>query len=558
MIHVTFDELFTFENIYKAHIKGRISKRTKRPIVRYELNLFEKLAQLHIRLHDDTKPQMFKYHSFTVFEPKLREIQTLHYSDRVIQHVLCDNVIAPYFTKRAILDNGVCQKDKGTHFTLARFEKKLRQFARKHGQNGYVLKCDILKYFPSIPHQQLKNIVLKHFKDQKLKNFVEVIIDSYHTRPEYLEKYNIPLLDDLSPHEYNVKMVKTGRGIPIGNQTSQIFGMYYLDKVDRYIKEVLRIKIYSRYMDDFVIVHEDKKYLEKAKIAIEKITSELGLILNSKTQIFPLKNGLVYLGFRYQISASGKLIKRVSKKTISRFKAKARLLNKAYADDVIDLERVRSALSAYHGHLKHGNCFNLEQNLFKRIKIAEIYKEKLKKEENKMTTNEENENLTEDIQQIEETTTKSDTLEELKNEIKVVARKPFVITALDPAKEREKEMAVFTKTKKLTDYVFVMTEKAPAKYRWSIVDRIRNTSIEVVENLYRANFERGEERLKYQKEAGVQLHLLNYFAGMLYDKKAISFKRLSHFTFLLTEARKLLAGWTKSTNKQQKEQTTEN
>lgn len=372
MIDITFEQLFTYKTLYKSHQKARLSKRAKRPIVRYEISLLEKLKELHTSLMSG-EYHVLRYHSFIVHEPKKREIQTLHYKDRVIQHVLCDNVIAPYFTKRAILDNGVCQKQKGTHYTLARFEKMLHDFIRKNGQNGYILKCDILKYFPSIPHEKLKSIFLRHFKDKKLRDFVAMIIDSYHTRPEYLSKYNILPTCEVKPHNANKTMLLTGRGIPIGNQTSQIFGMYYLDKLDRYIKEKLHIKIYSRYMDDFILVHEDKNYLKNALVQISKIVDELGLQLNSKTQIFPLKNGVVYLGFRYQVTQTGKLIKKVSKKTIKRFKARARLLNRAYSDKAIDIERVRCALSAYHGHIKHGNCFRLEQNLFKRIKINEIY-----------------------------------------------------------------------------------------------------------------------------------------------------------------------------------------
>lgn len=254
----------------------------------------------------------------------------------------------------------------------------MHRFIHKHGNKGYVLKCDIHKYFPSIPHRQLKEAVLKHFADRRLRDFVEMIIDSYHTHPEYLARHGITAAEPIAPHPYNAKMVVTGRGIPIGNQTSQIFGMYYLDRVDRLIKEKLRVKIYSRYMDDFVLVHEDKNFLKKALIEIKKMTDELGLTLNAKTQIFPLKNGLTYLGFKYQVSDTGRLIKKVCKKTVDRFKARARLLNRAYADGAIDLERVRCSLAAYHGHLKHGNCYHLERKLFALIKVAEIYEAKYK------------------------------------------------------------------------------------------------------------------------------------------------------------------------------------
>ncbi len=371
MITQSFDTLFTTENILKAHIKGRISKRQKRPIVRFEISLLENIYELYDQITSG-KYKIEKYHSFTIFEPKQREIQTLLYRDRIVQHVICDNMLAPYFSSRAILDNTVCQIDKGTHFALARFENNLRKFIHTHGTNGYILKCDIHKYFPTIPHAQLKELVSKHIKDKRIRNFVCMIIDSYHTSPRFLEKYNVAPLEPIKRHPFVRDMVTTGRGIPIGNQTSQVFGMFYLDKIDRLIKEKLRVKIYSRYMDDFVLVHEDKNFLKKALAEIHKTLDTLGVRLNDKTHIFPLKNGLTFLGFRYQVNENGKLIKKVSKKTVTRFKSRAKLLNRAYAEGLIDLQRVNCSLIAYHGHLKHANCYKLEQNLKKRIKVAEI------------------------------------------------------------------------------------------------------------------------------------------------------------------------------------------
>ena len=353
MITNTFDEIFSFENLYRAHLRGRSGKRSKRPVVRFEINMTERIYELYTRLHSGAY-KLGNYHSFVVYEPKKRQIQTLYYSDRVVKHVLCDNVLAPYFTKRAILDNCVCQKGKGAHFALARFERMLHKFIAKHGTNGYFLKCDILKYFPTIPHAKLKEIVCAQILDGKLRNYVLHVIDSYHTAPDYLFKYGVDSLGEGATTE---------RGIPIGNQTSQIFGMYYLDPVDRLVKEQLKVDIYSRYMDDFVIVHEDKAFLQRVLTEIEKSAAELGLKLNSKTQIFPLKNGVTYLGYRYHVTETGKIVKTLKKATKRRFRWRARLLKKGYLDGCIDEERVKSSMSAIHGHLKHGTNYKFEREI---------------------------------------------------------------------------------------------------------------------------------------------------------------------------------------------------
>lgn len=360
MIKTTFDEVFTFDALYRAHMKGRLCKRDKKPLVKFEMNMLGNLYELYKRLNAGTY-KFGRYNSFVVYEPKRREIQTLHYSGRIVQRVLCDEVLMPYFSKRAILDNSVCQKGKGSSFALMRFEKMLREHVKKHGANGYFLKCDILKYFPSIPHARLKEMFGRECRDGRLNELILGIIDSFHTSPEYLKNSGI---EPIGKEGY-----KTERGMPIGNQTSQVFGMFYLNGVDRLVKERLRIKAYSRYMDDFVLIHRDRDYVQHALDSIAAEVDRLGLRLNSKTQIFPLKNGVTYLGFRYFVKPSGKIVKTVKKRTKRRMRWRARLLKKAYLDGVIDGDRVRTSFASMHGHLKYGSCYKLQKELFDKLKF---------------------------------------------------------------------------------------------------------------------------------------------------------------------------------------------
>ena len=358
MITQTYEEVFTYEALYKAHLKGRTQKRDKKSVVRFELALLSNIYDVYVKLHTD-KFKFSNYRAFVVYEPRKREVQTLQYSARIVQHVLCDNVLMPYFSKRAIMDNCVCQSGKGTGFALSRFEKMLRSFVQKNKSHGYFLKCDILKYFPSVPHDKLKETFCTPFKDERLKNMVESVIDSYHTDEQFLTRYNIKPLTGGGR--------QTGRGMPVGNQTSQVFGMFYLNKVDRIVKEKLRIKAYSRYMDDFILIHEDKEYLKFVLKQILLTAGELGLQLNSKTQIFPLKNGVTYLGFRYFVTESGKIVKTVKKQTKRRLRWRARLLKKAYFDGLIGADRVRLSLASINGHLKYANSYKLRSELFKKL-----------------------------------------------------------------------------------------------------------------------------------------------------------------------------------------------
>ncbi|MDE7214208.1 MAG: hypothetical protein K2N68_00010 [Clostridia bacterium] len=144
MIEKTFEEVFTYEALYQAHMRGRLAKRDKKPLVKFETSMLGNIYDLYRRLAGGTF-KLKGYNHFTVYEPKIREIQTLHYSDRVVQHVICDDVLAPYFTQRAITDNTVCQKGKGSHFALTRFENMIRKHVRTHGANWQRFKMRHVK-----------------------------------------------------------------------------------------------------------------------------------------------------------------------------------------------------------------------------------------------------------------------------------------------------------------------------------------------------------------------------------------------------------------------------
>jgi len=144
------------------------------------------------------------------------------------------------------------------------------------------------------------------------------------------------------------------------------------------------------------------------------------------------------------------------------------------------------------------------------------------------------------------------TQEELKlkqEELKVVARKPFILNSVKPKKEKESELLVFTSAKKLSEYIFVITQNATKKYRWNIISRLIETSNDIVETLYWANFERGQARLELQKLASIKIRLLTHFGEVAYRIKALKFKHTRHITEHALFLRKLLGGWAKITMK---------
>ena len=210
-----------------------------------------------------------------------------------------------------------------------------------YGDCGFFLKCDVQKYFEAIDHAVLKNKLEKIFGLGEIFELLCRIIDSYETAP--------------------------GRGLPLGNQTSQWFALLYLDTADRLIKEKLRIKYYVRYMDDFILLHHDKNYLQNCLREIKSVFhNDLFLELNSKTQIFPVKNGVKYLGWHYYMTDSGKVVRKLLTSGKRRIKRRFGKLQKNYAAHINDLDDIKRSLASTRGHLIHGHTFALRRMLWNR------------------------------------------------------------------------------------------------------------------------------------------------------------------------------------------------
>ena len=334
-----FEKITSFSNLYKAHCIARRGKRNTKEVIQFELNLSMNLTELSDSLKDGSY-KVPGYYSFEIYDPKERTIHSLHYKDRVVQHCLCDEVLAPILEKKLIYDNAACRKGKGTHFALNRVTEFLRKYYRKYGTNGYILKCDIRKFFDSIDHKVLKRKLRKVIFDDRVLALIDGIIDSYEST--------------------------SGKGLPLGNQTSQWFALYYLDGFDRLIKEKLHIKYYSRYMDDCVIIHEDKEYLKHClNVMKNKVENDLHLSFNEKTVIFPIRNGVNYLGWHFYLTETGKVIRKVSSKTKKRYKRKLKYLEYEYANDYMSMEEIDTVLNSYNAHLSCGNTYHLRENALK-------------------------------------------------------------------------------------------------------------------------------------------------------------------------------------------------
>jgi len=175
---MNYNNIFTFENLYKAHLKARQGKRHREEVINFELDLGNNLWKIKKKL--DTKAYFItSYNTFIITDPKKRLIKALRYEDKIVQHALVDNYLMPLLERYLIYDNGVCRINKGTDFCIKRVRNFLTKFYHKYNVNGYVLKFDIHHYFESIKHDVLKEKLNKIVKDRDIISLINIIIDSY-------------------------------------------------------------------------------------------------------------------------------------------------------------------------------------------------------------------------------------------------------------------------------------------------------------------------------------------------------------------------------------------
>lgn len=283
-------------------------------------------------LHNDLVNKTYKhaeYQAFKINDPKPRDIHKAEVRDRLLNHAIY-RVLYPYFDKKFIYDSYSCRKEKGTHKALDRFRDFGRKVSKNNTRTCWVLKCDIKKFFASIDHDILKNILAKHIEDQDVIWLLNQVIDSFHS-PQYS---NLAI----ARNEY--------RGLPLGNLTSQLLVNIYMNKFDQYIKHKLKVKYYIRYADDFVVMSSDKNELHLTlRYIVVFLKQKLKLELHpDKVFIQALSSGVDFLGwvhFPYhkvlRTSTKRRILKGINEKN----------------------------LPSYLGMLKRGNAYKLQRTISK-------------------------------------------------------------------------------------------------------------------------------------------------------------------------------------------------
>lgn len=275
----------------------------------------------------------------------------LPFRDRIAQWWVY-SLLYPIFDNTFIEDSYACRKGKGQKAAADRLQDMLRQ-TEVLGGKWYYLKLDIAKYFYRIYHDKLLEIISRKIKDIDMLNLLEKII-----RGDGTNCFGLSICDNV---EDAIRL--SNRGMPIGNLTSQLLANVYLNELDQFCKKVLGIKHYIRYMDDVIILANNKTALNDYKKRIEDfLEKELQLVLNQKTCIRPVSMGIQFVGLH--IWASHRTVR---KSTSLRIKRRLKISAKWYKAGKISYEKYNSTLQSYKGMLKHHDCYRFKLKLLSEI-----------------------------------------------------------------------------------------------------------------------------------------------------------------------------------------------
>lgn len=312
------------------------TKAIKGAPFKYQTQLFEvnHLLQTALILKSlkEWKYRPVKGKKFVIKERgKIRNITTNNMIDKTINHLMCDYVLGPAITPYLIYDNSASQKNKGVAFHRKIFETHLQQYYRRYKSNeGYILLIDFSGYYASIPH----NLCLKNIQNLLRKVAPEETRITLWILKNLFDVFNIEN--------------KNNRGIDIGSQPSQNIGISYPSKIDNYIKIVKGCKYYGRYTDDSYIIHNDKEFLKELLEEIKKISNELGLIINDKkTRIVKLSQQYKVLQINYSLSETGRIIKKINPKAITRERRKLKAYKRLLSKNRITINEIENIFKSW-------------------------------------------------------------------------------------------------------------------------------------------------------------------------------------------------------------------
>lgn len=357
-----YDTIVSDENIYRAYLNARKSKRYRKDVLVFTRNLEHNLISIQDELKNEIADYP-KYREFYIYEPKCRLILAQDFKE-VIKQWAFYQVLSPLFNSMYIYDSYACIKGKGQIAAIKRLHYWLKLVNKNYYnavKNGvepspqdkwYYLKIDFSKYFYRVDHEVMMKIIRKKIKDEKVIRWIESRIKS-PDMPFGLPAGKRP--EDVEPSERLYD-----KGMPVGALISQMLANVYNNEIDQYAKRTLGIRYYIRYQDDIVVLSNDKKQIREWHRLLEKFANEeMKMELNDKTCIRPIAQGIEFCGFRLW----GTHFK-IRKSTALKMKRNLKGVMKRYSEGKITLEHANQVVSSYLGLLKHSDSYALRTEIF--------------------------------------------------------------------------------------------------------------------------------------------------------------------------------------------------
>jgi len=313
-----YNYTISIDNLLSAWQEFLRGKRKRKDVQQFERNLMGNILNLHTDLVNKTY-QHSPYHAFNISDPKPRNIHKASVRDRLLHHALY-RTLYPFFDKTFIPDSYSCRVNKGTHKALNQFRAYAYKASRNHTKTVWVLKCDIKKFFASVDQGVVIEIIRQYIPDQDISLLISQIVFSFHSG-------------------------KKGRGLPLGNLTSQLLVNVYMNEFDQFVKHQIKVKYYIRYADDFVILSDDRSWLVTILPIIGRFLSErLNLFLHEKkVSIRTIASGVDFLGWVH--FPDHRVLRTVARRRM--FK------------NIAAKQGNNDTVQSYLGLLKHGNTYHL-------------------------------------------------------------------------------------------------------------------------------------------------------------------------------------------------------
>lgn len=349
----SFDEVFSLSNIIDASRKCCNGSRWKASTIDFESQLLSRAYRIYKQVRKEHNFSGF-YSFKTIEHGKVRNIDALKIEKRAAQKCFCKNYLTEFYSRSFIKENAASLKGKGMDFSLRTLKKQLATHYKKYGLRGGIYQFDLKNYFASLPHDEIKRRFCEKTKDERLKALFCAYVNDFNSMRVLLEE---------------------GKGVGLGSEISQIIALDFMNPLDHFIKDVLHISGYGRYMDDGYIVCDSLERLKELKQKVSKKISEMGIQANEKKNIITpfFSHSFTFLKMRITLKPSGKIVYKIDKKSIQRVKRKIKYF---FTKSSLSYEDIYQSYQSWRAHAFRADSFHLIQHMdsyFKRGDTFAVY-----------------------------------------------------------------------------------------------------------------------------------------------------------------------------------------